>query len=84
MKRAMAYVNVAPNGEMGLAWSSRERAQQACPADRIAECHELREGESILTAEMYVRIAKFAGSDRLEVVREVAVEILGILDGEKS
>lgn len=85
MKRAIAYVNVAPDGGMGFAWSSKERADEVTdPNDRIAECHELRPGESIVTAEMRREIEAFTGDLWPKEVRDAATAILGILDGEKS
>ncbi|TXH58351.1 MAG: hypothetical protein E6Q97_02355 [Desulfurellales bacterium] len=64
-----------------------DRADLQAFADFIARMYGVvvtRPGESIVTAEMYARIAQFAGSDRPESVRAAAVEILGILDGEKA
>lgn len=83
-ERVMVFVRVQYAGSIGVVdLVTEEQAKNYCPYSRIAECHELREGDTILTARQYRDIAQFAGSMWPEEVREVAAKILGIIDGER-
>ncbi len=84
--RVCGFVNVYREGQASNIWTTRKAADSLAGSSRVrvAECHELREGDTILTAAQYHDIAQFAGSLWPEEVREVATRILGIIDGEKS
>lgn len=84
--RVRGFVNVYREGPASNIWPTRDGANRLAGSSRVrlAECHELREGESIVTAEMRREIEAFTGDMWPKEVRDAATAILGILDGEKS